>query len=43
MIVTYYINSWDRIEEFNSSNPDEVEEQTQKKKSISDLMRPTNN
>lgn len=33
--------AWDRIEEFNSfQTPDEVEEQT-RKKSISDLMRPT--
>ncbi|WP_374549779.1 hypothetical protein [Flavobacterium sp.] len=33
--------AWDRIEEFNSfQTPDEVEEQT-RKKSISDLMKPT--
>lgn len=33
--------AWDRIEEFNSfQTPDEVEEQT-KKKSISDLIKPT--
>lgn len=33
--------AWDRIEEFNSfQTPDEVEEQT-RKKTISDLMRPT--